>query len=105
MILSRFRRLERLDWRPAAVAVAVGLLVRFGLIGAIDQVLYAADVADNISVRQAYAITLVTFWGTTITSMSAGWLVYHTLRKRWGRKVSNPPGGGPSLATAEVANG
>ena len=51
LILSRFRLLEPFDWRSAAAAVAVGLLVRFGLIGAVDQVLYSADVADHISVR------------------------------------------------------
>ena len=66
--------------------MAVGLLVRFGLIGVIDQVLYAADVADRISVRQAYVITLVTFWRNngSVWNLSAGWAVYHLLHKRYG---------------------
>ena len=93
MILSRFRLLEPLDWRFAAAAVAVGLLVRFGLIGVIDQVYDAVTLAENISVRQAYVITAVTFWVATAASLSAGWAVYHLLHKRYGP------------ATQELANG
>ena len=93
MILSRFRLLEPFDWRSAAAAVAVGLLVRFGMIGAIDQAYIAVVLAERISVRQAYVITAFTFWGATAASLSAGWAVYHLLHKRYGP------------ATQEVANG
>ena len=51
VIFRRFKTLEPFDWCAAVVAVAAGLLVRFGMIGAVDQVLYSADVADHISVR------------------------------------------------------
>ena len=70
-----------------------GLLVRFGLIGVIDQVYDAVTLAENISVRQAYVITAATFWGATATSLSAGWAVYHLLHKRYGP------------VTQELANG
>lgn len=72
--------LERFDWRPAAAAVTTGLLVRFGLIGVVDQVLYWADVASHITVQEAYLISVVTFWGATAVSVAAGWMVYRKLR-------------------------
>lgn len=77
------KNLEPFDWRPAVAAVAVGLLVRFGMIGAIDQVLYSADVAGRISVGQAYAISGIAFWGTALAGWAAGWSVYHMLHRRW----------------------
>ena len=62
------------------------------MIGVVDQVYDAVALAENISVRQAYVVTVFTFWGATAASLSAGWAAYHLLRKRYGP------------ATQEVAN-